>query len=73
MKSIIIKLSFLLLIMVFTGMINNSQAQPPRPPHSIPVGGIPIGGDAPIDGGISIMILLSAAYGTKKYFSKKEK
>jgi len=71
MKSIIAKVSFFLLVVVVTGLFNSLSAQPPRPPHRPPSGGNPIGGSAPIDGGMSIMILLSAAYGTKKYFRKE--
>jgi hypothetical protein len=72
MKSIITKLAFFLLIITLTSLVNSTSAQPPRPPHGPPPSGTPIGGNAPIDGGMSIVILLSAAYGTKKYFFKKE-
>ena len=73
MKSIFAKLSLFVLLIALSGLINSASAQPPRPPSRPPSGGNPIGGNAPIDGGLSIMILLSAAYGgTKKYFSKKE-
>lgn len=52
-----------------------SQADPPLPGGS-PVGGPggPVGGSAPVDGGLSILLVLSAAYGFKKTYSmKKEK
>jgi hypothetical protein len=71
MKSIITKLSFLLLILVLTGLFNSLQAQP-IPPRRPTDSGVPIGGNAPIDGGLSIMIILSAAYGTKKYFLNRK-
>jgi len=52
-----------------------SQADPPLPGGS-PVGGPggPVGGSAPVDGGLSILLVLSAAYGFKKtYYVKKGK
>jgi len=71
MKPFITKLSLLLLILVLTGLFSSLRAQP-VPPRKPPTGGLPIGGNAPVDGGLSIMIALSAVYGTKKYFSNKK-
>ena len=50
-----------------------------NPPHpnggGAPGGGnTPVGGGAPIDGGLTFMLLLAAAYGSKKlYKTNKEK
>ena len=50
-----------------------SQGGPPDPPPDPGNGGttgnpdIPIGGNTPIDGGFSILMLLGSAYGTYKY------
>ena len=52
-----------------------SQGEPPLPGGS-PLGGPggPVGANAPIDGGLSIMLVLGAFYGMKKTFkSGKEK
>jgi hypothetical protein len=32
----------------------------------------PVGGGAPIDGGLSVLLLLGAAYGTKKIFKQQK-
>ena len=51
-----------------------SESGPARPGGS-PIGGSggPIGGSAPIDGGLSILLLLGAAYSLKNTFiTKKE-
>jgi hypothetical protein len=53
-----------------------SKAQPPSPPH--PNGGsgpdgnnTVVGGAAPIDGGLSFLLLLGAAYGSRKIYRRK--
>ncbi len=60
----------MMLILPFGVMAQN-------PPH--PNGGsgpgpgnTPVGGTAPIDGGLTIMLLLGAAYGSKKLFINKK-
>jgi len=54
-----------------------SQAQPPEPPH--PNGGegpgsgnSVVGGTAPIDGGLTMMLLLGLAYGSRKVYRMKK-
>ena len=50
-----------------------------NPPHPNNGGGgpgagnTPVGGGAPIDGGLSILLVLGAAYGSKKVFELKKK
>jgi hypothetical protein len=47
---------------------------PPDPPEDPGDGGGPVGGSAPIDSGIGILLTLGAAYGTRKvYKAFKEK
>jgi hypothetical protein len=53
------------------------NGQPPAPPH--PNGGsgpgsgnTVVGGAAPIDGGLSILLLLGAAYGSRKIYRMKK-
>jgi hypothetical protein len=53
------------------------KAQPPSPPH--PNGGAGpdgnntvVGGGAPIDGGLSFLLLLGAAYGSRKIYRLKK-
>ena len=50
-----------------------SQSDPPVPGGD-PMGGPggPVGGNAPVDGGLSILLVLSAAYGFKKTYSVKK-
>ncbi|MCF8369748.1 MAG: hypothetical protein K9G76_11970 [Bacteroidales bacterium] len=48
-----------------------------NPPHpnggSGPTGGnTPVGGGAPIDGGLSFLLVLGAAYGSKKLFQQNK-
>jgi len=54
-----------------------SLSQPPEPPH--PNGGAgpdsgntQVGGAAPIDGGLGILLLLGAAYGSRKIYRMKK-
>jgi len=55
-----------------------SNAQPPNPgdgggnPDPTGGGGIPAGGGAPIDGGLSILMLLGAAYGATKVYKVRQ-
>ena len=68
-----ILLSAILLSLFITSVV---LADPPSPPgpggSSIGGGGTPVG--APIDGGLSILLAMGAAYGGKKlYQARKEK
>jgi hypothetical protein len=56
----------LILIMVST----NSFADLPPDPGGDP-GGPPVGGGAPLDGGLIISIIMAALYGFRKRFMKK--
>lgn len=49
-----------------------SQPVPPPPANHGASGNQP-GGGAPIDGGVSILLLMGAIYGTKKVFQIKNK
>ena len=53
------------------------KGQPPSPPH--PNGGSgagsgnsTVGGAAPVDGGLSILLLLGAAYGSRRIYRLKK-
>ena len=66
-----ILLSAILLSLFITSVV---LADPPAPPGGSPIGGggTPVG--APIDGGLSILLAMGAAYGGKKlYQARKEK
>lgn len=67
-----ILLSAILLSLFITSVV---LADPPGPPGGNPTGGgggTPVG--APIDGGLSILLAMGAAYGGKKlYQARKEK
>jgi hypothetical protein len=60
-----------------------SMAQPPHPNSPTTTGGgnapntggttnTPVGGGAPIDGGLSIFLLMGAAYGAKKVYQVRK-
>ncbi len=80
MKKSIKKLFIILFLIASPLVINNVLADdPPNPGGSPllggggagPVGGQP-GGNSPIDGGLSILIALGAAYGSKKVYQIKK-
>ena len=65
--------SFLILAGIVAAMSLSSVsfAQPPAPPAAGGNGGSsePIGGSAPIGGGIALLLTMGAAYGAKKVYS----
>jgi len=73
-KNILKVLSKFIIIISLSFMANMAMADtPPDPPGGGPGGGdLPVGGSAPIDGGLSILLAAGLVYGTKKYFSNKK-
>ncbi|MEI7724644.1 MAG: signal peptidase [Bacteroidota bacterium] len=74
LRKLLLTLTFLFTSMfIFNGMADEPLDNPPPPPG----GGHGGGGNsqgAPIDGGLSILLVLGAGYGAKKlYKSRKEK
>ena len=71
----IVKITFITIMLAGLFLVNELSAQPPRPPLHAGQGdgGVPIGGSAPIDGGLSIFLALGAAYGFKKANLLKKK
>jgi hypothetical protein len=71
MKNTILKVFLAILLVsgsaLFSGL--NAQDPPPPPPPNGGQGGNQAGGAAPLDGGLSILIALGAAYGGKKVYS----
>ena len=66
-----ILLSAILLSLFITSVV---LADPPAPPGGSPIGGGGTPVCAPIDGGLSILLAIGAAYGGKKlYHARKEK
>jgi hypothetical protein len=60
---------------IFLSLPLFSVAQTPPHPNNgggAPIGNTPVGGAAPIDGGLSIMLLLGAAYGSRKIYQMKK-
>jgi hypothetical protein len=55
----------------FSGI--HAQDPPPPPPPTGGQGGNQAGGAAPLDGGLSILIALGAAYGGKKMYDARKK
>jgi len=72
MKKIIIRLIAVLLFLCSPLFINNIFADQPPDPGGGPTGD-PVGGGAPIGGGLIIMAVLGAVYGTKKVFDARKK
>jgi hypothetical protein len=75
MKNTILKV-FLAALLVsgsafFSGI--NAQDPPPPPPPNGGQGGNQAGGAAPLDGGLSILIALGAAYGGKKLYNARKR
>ena len=75
MKNTIKKVIVMVFLMVCPLLISSvlSQTEPPLPGENggSPVGsgmGGPVGGSAPIDGGLSILLAMSAMYGLKKVY-----
>ncbi|OQX73650.1 MAG: hypothetical protein B6D61_12280 [Bacteroidetes bacterium 4484_249] len=70
----VIKILVLSAFLFATPLIMLAQ-NPPHPnggsgPGS---GNTPVGGGAPIDGGLSFLLILGAAYGSKKIFKQQQK
>jgi len=76
MKKIFCNITLILFFLLGSATINNVLADdpaPPPPPGEHGASGDQ-GGGAPIDGGLSILFVLGAAYGAKKIYAvKKEK
>jgi hypothetical protein len=65
------KLWLIVVFLLNSMFMLNSVADPPIPPP--PPGGHGLGGNqqgAPIDGGLGILLVLGAAYGTKKLYKR---
>jgi hypothetical protein len=45
------------------------MAQPPNPPSDPSTGNEVVGGDAPVGGGLEILLLMGLAYGSKKTYN----
>jgi hypothetical protein len=70
LKLLLISGLFLALPLIFKG-------QPPQPPHpnnggAPGAGNTEVGGAAPIDGGLTLLLLLGAAYGSRKVYRMKK-
>lgn len=66
---------FLIVITILSLVITSANADTPDPPDpGGGPGGDPVGGGAPIEGGLVISIILAAAYGSRKIaaFNKSE-
>ena len=75
MKKTIRNIIITALLIISPMLISNllAQGDPPLPggnPYGQPGG--PVGGAAPIDGGLSIFLALGAAYGLRKTYQSKK-
>jgi len=69
MKKLIIKSIFVVSIIVLSMLTSQLYAQPVPPPNGGTNGGHGLTGNqqgAPLDGGLSLLLILGAAYGSKK-------
>lgn len=69
MKKIIVKL---LLVLVLIAGSHQLISQPPPPPGEHGEPGNQNAGNAPIDGGLGVLLTLGAAYGGKKVYDLHE-
>ena len=70
-------LKFLLISGLILALPLMFKGQPPQPPHpnnggSPGSGNTEVGGAAPIDGGLTFLLLLGAAYGSRKIYRMKK-
>ena len=69
MKTMKARYILFLFVLLIGLTINDSQAQAPPPvDHGSTGDEAPAGGGAPISGGIVYLVVLGAAYGTRKWF-----
>lgn len=61
----------LLAIGSFVSVAVNAQAPPPPPDAGGAGGSTPMGGSAPLDGGLGLLIALGIGFGTKKVYALK--
>ena len=74
MRKQITKTIFTLALIISPFVINTTLADGPGPPPATRINGDqPIGGGAPLDGGLSILLLLGAGYGAKRVASFRKK
>ena len=70
----ILKLLIITAIVIVPLLTATASVPPPPPPP--PGGGgdpIPIGGTAPIEGGVVILVSMAAAYGAKKIYDARRR
>ena len=75
MKKIFRTIFVVILFLITPLFMSNIFADlPPDPGSGGPGGGdLPVGGGSPIGGGIVMMMVLGAAYGSKKVFNARKK
>lgn len=67
-------LAVLVVSAIALGVSFSALAQkPPQPPEKGQIGDQPVGGSAPIGGGIEMLLLLGAGYGAKRIFDARKK
>jgi hypothetical protein len=73
MKKMIRSIAIILFITAGLTLANLSMAQPPSPPPSGSNSGnhTPMGGAAPIDGGLGILLAAGLGYGAKRVYQAK--
>jgi hypothetical protein len=67
MKKNILKLVLFSCLIIF-GQQVLAQGGPPNPPENPSTQGPPVGGNAPIGGGIELLLVMGLAYGSKKTY-----
>lgn len=65
----IVRIIIVMAFIIVTPLLINAQPKPPSNGYIHGSGGNqPMGGDAPVDGGLSVLLLLGATYGIKKIY-----
>lgn len=65
-------ITVLVLVFIFIANLAFSQGGPPNPPGDPGTGGGPVGGAAPIEGGIGFLLGLAAAWGGRKLYQLRK-
>ena len=68
----IFKATTLITVLLFTSYLAQAQPAPGIQSGSGPILGGPIGGGAPIDGGLSILLLATLAFSVNRYYRMRK-
>ena len=73
MKKVIKNIFILVILVCLPVFISSIYADQPPDPGGGPGGGDPVGGGSPLINGNFLLLILGAAYGTRKFFISRKK